>query len=380
MSPDVSTMPAAADRDVRAGVLATLGAGEREIAELLAYNENVFQSAGLDGMAFPLEDEPFVAVWEEYGKSGVPYLQTALPQLSFPIERGMSETENYRAATRKGLPVRGPGLPLAAPDACEIRIHATPAGRIPLLITPVREDFVALVRALTMRNEPEPVPASMGACMVAGFNNWDRVARYRARWEASNPGGDWQAEFQRMIPQKHLYQDRFIVLSDGPYSGVPAEAFGLGDAEWRTMSLVIRREHECAHYFTRRVFQSMRNNILDELIADYCGIAAAAGRYRAGWFLRFLGLEDFPRYREGGRLQNYRGSLSDAAFGVLQRLVEKAARNVEAFDSAGGPALRAPEVLPRLLIALSRFTLEELAAPDAPRALTGTLQETAGSL
>lgn len=46
--------------------------------------------------------------------------------------------------------------------------------------------------------------------------------------------------------------------------------------------------------------------MLDELIADYAGIVAAWGRYRADWFLRFVGLEDYPRYREGGRLQNYR--------------------------------------------------------------------------
>ena len=44
-----------------------------------------------------------------------------------------------------------------------------------------REDFVFLVQSLTQRNEPEPVADSMGACIVAGYNNWDRVAeRYQA--------------------------------------------------------------------------------------------------------------------------------------------------------------------------------------------------------
>ena len=46
----------------------------------------------------------------------------------------------------------------------------------------------------------------------------------------------------------------------------------------------------------------MRNNLHDELIADYAGITAAIGHYRAAWFLRFLGLEDYPTYRPGGRL------------------------------------------------------------------------------
>ena len=89
---------------------------------------------------------------------------------------------------------------------------------------------------------------------------------------------------------------------------MPAADLGLAEAEWREMSLVIRREHECAHYFTRRLFGSMRNNLLDELIADYAGLVAATGRFRADWFLRFIGLEEFPRYRPGGRLDLYRGS------------------------------------------------------------------------
>ena len=82
-----------------------------------------------------------------------------------------------------------------------------------------RTDFVALVRALTMRNEPGPVPASMGAYMVSGLNNWDRIVEHRRRWEAE--GGDrsetgWQEEFRRLVPRKELYQDRFLIISDGP--------------------------------------------------------------------------------------------------------------------------------------------------------------------
>ena len=67
-------------------------------------------------------------------------------------------------------------------------------------------------------------------------------------------------------------------------------------------------EHECAHYLTKRVTGSMSNNLLDELLADYVGIVAAAGTYRGDWALEFLGLEDYPAYRNGARLQNYRGS------------------------------------------------------------------------
>ncbi|MDT3702963.1 MAG: hypothetical protein ROZ36_07965 [Thermincola sp.] len=136
-------------------------------------------------------------------------------------------------------------------------------------------------------------------------------------------------------PQKELYQDKFIILSDGPYSAVPAESLGLSEEEWRRLSLIIRREHECTHYFTRRLFSAMRNNLLDELIADYMGIVSAVGSFRADWFLRFVGLEHYPQYRTGARLENYRGDppLSDGAFKILWTLVKLAAERLEAYDS-----------------------------------------------
>jgi hypothetical protein len=261
-----------------------------------------------------------------------------------------------------------------------------------VLVAGCREDFVSLLRALLMHNEPKPVPDATGAMMVAGFNNWDRVRAYRREWEAGNPGDRtdqrWQEEFQRLVPRRELYQDRFLVLSDGPYSGVPARDMGLAEADWRKVSLTLRLEHECAHYFTRRVSSSMRNNALDELLADYQGIAAAAGNYRADWFLRFVGLDRSPDFREGGRLQNYRGDppLSPGAFQVLQRLVKAAAENLERFDAtlptvgvdANPPVLRETRILQTkalTLVALTRLTLEELASAEAQIRLEGALAE-----
>jgi hypothetical protein len=111
----------------------------------------------------------------------------------------------------------------------------------------------------------------------------------------------------------------------------------------------------------------MRNNLLDELMADYAGLVGAVGRFPAAWFLRFLGLEDFPRYRAGGRLDIYRGTppLSDGAFRVLQRLIREAALSLERFDAplAAGP--RSPSGTALTLAALASFRLEDLAAPGA---------------
>ena len=107
----------------------------------------------------------------------------------------------------------------------------------------------------------------------------------------------------------------------------------------------------------------MRNNLIDELIADYMGIVTAKGSFRADWFLRFVGLESFPDYRDGGRLQNYRGDppLSDGAFKILQALVKSAAENLERFDTERSEELHDPSGQALMLMGLTYLTLEELA-------------------
>ena len=378
-------------QEFRASVLEFYGASDGEIEELLAYNYNVFDRSWItNSVKFPLAPEPHVIAWESYAIAArivgaFSALKQRLVQLRFPILEGISQTPAYRAATLKGIPVDGmaqaTGLVLQQPEKLVLMIHNSCAGAIPVLLTENREDFVSLVQALTMRNEPLPIPASMGACMVAGFNNWDRIRQYRRQWSAQNPANcsetSWKEEFGRLIPQKELYQDQFIILSDGFYSDVSASDIGISEPEWRRLSLIIRLEHECTHYFTRRLFNSMRNNLLDELIADYRGIVAATGRYRADWFLRFLGLESFPNYREAGRLQNYQGQppLSARSFKILQALVKAAAENLECFDVNHANSLSTPNGQTLMLVALTYLTLEELASGSANSRIHQTLEE-----
>jgi hypothetical protein len=112
----------------------------------------------------------------------------------------------------------------------------------------------------------------------------------------------------------------------------------------------------------------MRNNVLDELIADYAGLVAATGRFRASWFLRFVGLEDFPRYRPGSRLDLYRGKpqLSDGAFRVLQALLKAAAETLERFP---------PGEMAVMIPALASLRLEDLAGEDGKAALSGAVRD-----
>jgi hypothetical protein len=366
--------------EFQGAVLCGLGATAGECEELLRYNENVFHVPGAGDTAWPLPDEAFVACWEGWAaeapsRGAFAVLAEHLPQLSFPIREGMSASPAYGAATRRGVPPgelpEATGLTLARPELVELSLHPSPAGRIPVLTVRGREEFVALVQALGHRNEPFPVPDSQGALMLSGYNNWARIGDLRRQWEARNPAGSpagpemgWGEEFARLKPRRELYQDRFILLSDGPYSAVPARDLGLDEAAWREISLTLRRDHECAHYLTRRLFGAMRNNLLDELLADYAGMVAAIGRFRADWFLRFLGLEDFPRLRPEGRIGIYRGKppLSDGAFRVLQALVVDAARKVERFDALLPPGPRSLAERAKAITAIASLRLEDLAA------------------
>jgi hypothetical protein len=379
----VTVVTPATRLSARVAVLESFGATTAVADELLAYDANGLTATAIDAhMHFPLDDEPCVEVWRRYAddvrRGGLGVLADRLVQLSFPIEAGISECGEYRAVTRRGEPRTAGvgGLTLERPHECEISIHRTWAGSIPVLLTASRRDFVSLVRAFTARNEPVAVPDSMGACFVAGYNNWDRLRRLRAAWARENP--DVPFSFTRLSDRKDDYQDRFILLSDGWYSDVPPDALGLTADAWRARSVVVRREHESAHYWTRRVYGVMRSRVLDEIIADYCGIAAAFGGFRAEWLLLFLGLERGSACRDNGRLHNYRGDppLSDAAFEVLQRLVRAAAAHLEMFARQHAEALAGERGALLALLTLTQLSLEELAAPDAPERLTTALLRT----
>jgi len=372
----------------------TYGATASEAAELESYADTPFDAAAFNRpIESPMPDEPFIGAWETYAADAVRVgvadsLRARLVQLTFPIAEGISRDPAYLAATRRGIGVEDRAgdtcLQFVNPAAMRLFIHPTVAGRVPVIVAEAREDFVALVQALTCRNEPTPIPESMGACIVAGYNNWDRVLALKRRWQGTQLRSDaeWSAAFAEMLPQKALYQDRFIILSSGPYSGVRAGDVGVLEDDWKRISLTIRLEHECAHYFTRKVLGAMRNALIDELIADFAGITAATGRYRADWFLRFLGVETPSRCRPGGRMHNYRGapSLSDGAFAVLQVVVRRAAAQLEQFQATHRPGASPAIERARTIVALARIGLEGVASDDAQDRLGRAVEEASALL
>ena len=158
---------------LRKKILADFQAPPATQQELLAYNCNYFDHEQLSfPLQLPLPDEPFVAAWRQYLKETertVVFLTLAqkLVQLQFPIKSRISQTEAYQQATRKGIfpaiKSKADKLQLRAPQGLELRLHQSPAGVIPVLIARNREDFITLIQALIRRNEPDPIPASMGA-------------------------------------------------------------------------------------------------------------------------------------------------------------------------------------------------------------------------
>jgi hypothetical protein len=365
------------DGSFREGVWKSHGAGPSEVAELLAYAQNAFSCDALAGGApLPWDDALSVASWAGYVAEAervgaCEVLRTRLVQLRFPIQAGISGRAEYLAATRQGRPFLGTdgvGWTFRDPDGLRLFVHPTPVGRIPVLVASAREDFVALVRALTRRNEPDAIPDSMGACIVSGYNNWDRVRERYREWNGAGIGeaGRWDAFLREIGPRREYYQDRFILLSRGFYSATPPSDVGLEPEAWMERSLALRLEHEATHFLTARMFGSMRNSLLDELLADYMGLLAAFGRYRADLFLRFVGLEGSGDPGQG-RLALYRGkpALSDGAFRVLGSATRASARALEGFDSRYGAPARCVSQKVREAVAIALVGLEGLASARA---------------
>lgn len=361
--------------DEREATLRAAGAVGGVLEELRLYDTPILPQ-GARPPAIAWSDEPHVGVWEVYAedaaRSGaVAALAARLPQMRFPVEAGVSATDAYRASTRRGSPppADGRGPAFVRPAEITLGLHETLAGRLPILVAEDRADFETLVRVFTARGEPVAVPASMGACLVKGFNNWDRIGAYRRLWEEEHPGADWAEGFADLVPRKELYEDRFMILSSGPYSGLPAPQAGFAEDEWRRLSLAIRRDHECTHYFTLRAAGAMRTNLLDEVIADYVGLVATFGSYREDLARAFFGLERFPAYRAGARLENYRGAppVSDAALDVLKTLVHGAIGQLALLDAALPDEARSGQGLARVVTAFLSFSLAQIAAPPFAR-------------
>lgn len=139
------------------------------------------------------------------------------------------------------------------PENITLEIFASAAGDVPVIILGNASDFEDFIVNLVYKGSRPDNISQMGASFIYGKNQ------------------------------------RLLVLSKKFYSNTEPEYLGLSPEEWREKSMIIRREHECTHYYTKRFYGSASNNLHDELIADFMGMYEAFGSYNAKLFQHFIG-------------------------------------------------------------------------------------------
>ena len=249
----------------RTEILMKLGANHQDMETLLDYTANAFTHK-------PIQvKNDFLHRWN-------PVMETA-------SEKGAAYAIN-KHLVRIDLQIN-----FETPEAVRLEIYDSFANKIPIISTYNDRDFESLVQNIIFKDKPYPHMKSQGAQYAHNKNN------------------------------------SFIILSHKPYSNTPAEVMGLDDTTWREKSFVIRKHHEYTHFYTNQFYGSSRNNLHDELIADFCGICAAFSHYRAEYFINFL---------SQGRLKIYVDGLSTDGAGLIERLAHLAARRIEEWTKSNG--------------------------------------------
>jgi hypothetical protein len=253
-------------------------------SEVSRYAQNAFEQRGAVS-AEERGDEPFTKIFREIAERA-DTVQSALDAL-----------------------LANKSVQLSAPALARLSIHRSFAGNIPVIFTESVADFEKLVCALAYRGVFSGHIKNMGASFLHGKTK------------------------------------AFVILSNKPYSNVPAADLGLDEETWANYSVVIRREHECLHYYTRKFYGAARNHLHDELIADFVGIVSAIGAYKAGWFLKFLGIDqaemtarpsEYAGKTAKKRFDIYTEGLSADAARVMQDIAAAAAHSLEKYGEPGG--------------------------------------------
>lgn len=240
-------------------------------------------------------------------------LASRYPQLCIPIQSGISSAAEYQNVCLKGDPIsRKPEFNTTAEDRLET--VSTSAGDVEILYLADRDDFVHAYRALGFKCEPVNIPSSCGAVTLLKLNNWEKIRALSLPLAFSDPS---------------LYKDTLILLSKGPYSGVPADAFNFDDEKWIDDSYTIRKNHELTHFISRNRFPDNKEDIRDEVMADMIGLLSAYGRYDTSIARRFLGIDVNP-CRESGRIHIYikKDGSPDAAVLRANAIIDCFAKNL----------------------------------------------------
>lgn len=277
-----------------------------------------------------------------HSKNVLPALAEIYPQLY--LAPGDESIEKYKSVVQRGKAPETKSLSHFITDERDSCItESTPAGKIRIVTLNMREDFETFLNIMANRCVQKEIPATQGASIIDGIVNWKRINAYKEEYyKAELESGrlpDWSSEFKRFTADKSNYLDAIILLGVGVYSGIPAERFGLGHAEWIEYSHKIRKAHECTHFICRRNYPLQKDAVWDEVVADAIGIMTAFGRIDIAMEGIFLGVNERGYF--GGRLENYVevGKLDETAKRVYDLLlkIEKFAKEhigIQPFDFA----------------------------------------------
>ena len=240
------------------------GLSEQESAELSGYIANRFEGCTENDSP----DSSFIEAW-----NGI-----MLCSSLFGAAKAINE---------KICPLRQ--TQFRSPEGVKMEIYDSFAGKIPAIYVRDPEDFEQLVTNIVHKGVRPANISKTGASFIYGKST------------------------------------RFMVLSFKPYSNVPADELGLKDDDWAERSLILRRGHECTHFFTKQTYGITNNILHDELIADLIGMYEAFGFYKAEWFLRFMGIVS----GSGGRMVYYTEGLSEKSVKALSEIMTAAAYSLE---------------------------------------------------
>lgn len=235
------------------------------------------------------------------GREALKALARRFPQLY--VAPAEDAQDAYRLASARGIMPPGASLGhFVTTEEDELREVSTPAGPVEVLFLRERADFETFLQIIGHKASPVPVARTVGAITYRGIADWVKVAEAQSAYRAAG-GDDWPAEFARLARQPGAFRSELIVISEGPYSNVPASETPYGEEEWLHISREIRLHHECAHVVCRRMMPENILPVWDEVTADVVGLLFATGRYDAALAGRFLGVKQEGYV--GGRLAEY---------------------------------------------------------------------------
>lgn len=259
------------------------------------------------------------------GRDVIEALASRFPQLYVAPAEGAQDA--HRLAAGRGIPPADANLAhfTTSPDD-ELREVGTPAGPVEVAFLRKRADFETILQVIGHKSQPVPIARTVGAITYRGLADWGKVAAARERYLAAG-GDDWSAEFSRLAKEPGAFRSELVLISEGPYSNVPATETPFDEGGWLRVSREIRLHHECAHVVCRRTMSEDVLPVWDEVTADVVGLLFATGRYDARLAARFLGVteEGFA----GGRLSEYLDDAQKARIDELATEVHAALRRIE---------------------------------------------------